>query len=298
MQQSGMRIGVIFATFSLIAAAFQGTQPNGPQLIREGKLDAALYAFQSEVKEFPKSVTANNGAGVVLDLIGRPTEAWPYFTAAIKAAKTPLERATAQRAMAISHAFAGDCKGAEKYENSAFEFFLGTGDFFNAGEVANELGRICLEAGDFSRASEWYSNGFKTGSDQPDISQSRSDLWKFRYAHAKARMAARQGKMDDARKQVAAAKAILDKGTNPEQKEYFPYLSGYVAFYAGDYPAALAALQEASQTDPFIQCLIGRTYEAMGNHERAGEYYRRAAATTAHSVPAAFARPFARKQLE
>ena len=71
-----------------------------------------------------------------------------------------------------------------------------------------------------------------------------------------------------------------------------------MAFYAGDYPAALTALVRASLADPFIQCLTGQTYEAMGNREKALEYYRRAANSRAHSVPAAYARPFATRKLE
>jgi hypothetical protein len=41
-----------------------------------------------------------------------------------------------------------------------------------------------------------------------------------------------------AQARLATAKAILDKGTIPEQAQFFPYLKGYVAFYAGDYKAA------------------------------------------------------------
>lgn len=57
---------------------------------------------------------------------------------------------------------------------------------------------------------------------------------------------------------------------------------------------ALRALNRASPSEPFIQCLIARTYEAMGDRAQAIECYRKAAAATAHSVPTAFAQPFAR----
>jgi tetratricopeptide (TPR) repeat protein len=230
--------------------------------------------------------------------MGRYTEAQVYFAQAIKASRTPLDRALAQRAMAISHGFAGDCKGAEKFEAGAFEFYVNTSDYYNAGEVADELGRLCIDAGDLNRASEWYRKGYDTGLDQPNITQDRKDLWSFRLAHAKARIAARRGKPEEALKYVKEARAILDKGRNPDQEQYFPYLAGYVAFYAGDFPAALTALQRASQVDPFIQCLMAQTHEALGNPEKALEYYRKAATSTAHSVPAAYARPFARRKLE
>ena len=43
--------------------------------------------------------------------------------------------------------------------------------------------------------------------------------------------------------------------------------------------------------------MIGQTYEKLGNKEKAMEYYRKAASTTAHNPPAAYARPFATKKL-
>jgi predicted Zn-dependent protease len=64
------------------------------------------------------------------------------------------------------------------------------------------------------------------------------------------------------------------KATNPEQTQFFPYLKGYVAFYGGDYKTALEELLKANQNDPFIQCMIGQTYEKLGDRGKAVEYYR------------------------
>jgi tetratricopeptide (TPR) repeat protein len=109
------------------------------------------------------------------------------------------------------------------------------------------------------------------------------------------RGAARRGNQPEARKHVAAAKAILDRGViDKSQAQFFPYLTGYVAFYTGDYQAALEDLEKANRNDPFIQCLIGQTYGKLGNKEKAMECYRKAAETTAHNPAAAYARRFFR----
>jgi tetratricopeptide (TPR) repeat protein len=288
------RLPAILAAAAITAA---GWQPTGAQLVNAGHFEEALAAFKATLQTDPKSITANNGAGVALDLMGRYHEAEPYFTSAIKAGRTPLEKALAERAMAIGYGFAGECGNAEKLEKRAFEFYVETQDFPNAGDVADELGRLCLDAGDFDRASEWYQKGHDQGMQEPNISQVRVDLWDFRLAHARARIAVQRGKIAEARKQAQKARAILDHGRIPEQEQFFPYLQGYIAFYSSHYAEALSALNHASSSDPFIQCLIARTYEALGNRDRAIEFYQKAAAATAHSVPAAYAQPFARRKL-
>ncbi|HSU66874.1 MAG TPA: hypothetical protein VLJ39_08385, partial [Tepidisphaeraceae bacterium] len=78
---------------------------------------------------------------------------------------------------------------------------------------------------------------------------------------------------------------------------FFPYLTGYVALYTGDYKTALDDLQKANTNDAFIQCLIGMTYEKLGEKEKAMDWYRKASAAGAHNPPAAFAKPFTRKKL-
>jgi len=289
---------IAFAAFLFcMAGPSLAGQPTGIQLINAGQFEDALKTFRTDLAADPKSVSANNGAGVALDLLGRYTEARPYFSAAIKAARTPLEQTLAERAMAIGYGFAGDCGNAEKLEKRAFEFYRDTNDFPNAGDVADELGRLCLDAGDFDRATEWYQRGHETGLEEPNISLARTDLWDFRLAHAKARIAVRRGKTADARKQVAKARAILDRGRIQDQEAFFPYLEGYVAFYSGDYAAAVTFLNRASSNDPFIECLLGQAFEKLGDRGRALEFYRKAALATAHSVPAAYGQPFARRAL-
>ena len=145
--------------------------------------------YRRGVEASPKSVAANSGAGVALDLLGRSAEARTYLGQAIKAARTPTERVLAQRAMAISYGFTRDCRGAEKYDRAAYEYFHTAPDFYNAGEVATELGRLCLDAGDLNTAYDWYNRGHDAGLEEENIAPDHKDLWDFRWAHARARIA-------------------------------------------------------------------------------------------------------------
>ncbi len=269
----------------------------GQQLMREGKHSDALSAFRQALAASPDSYQANTQAGVVLDLMGQYGEARKYLAKAIEVTKTDQDRTRALRNMAMSHAFEGDCQGAVKYASQAFDIFQAAKDAFNSGEVANELARVCLESGDLAAAQKWYQTGYTVGLQEPNIAAARKDLWEFRWEHAQARLAARRGQAADAQTHVAAAKAILDKGTNPEQTSFFPYLTGYVAFYGGDYKTALPELQKGNQNDPFILSLIAQTLEKLGDEAQAKEFYKKILASNAHNPTNAFARPLARKKL-
>jgi tetratricopeptide (TPR) repeat protein len=209
------------------------------QLMKEGKPEAALAVYRQTLQTSPNSVPANIGAGSVLDLMGKGDEARKYFAKAIEAADTPEGKARAKRAMAISYAFEGNCNKTIEYEQQVFDLYGSGKNFFQQGEIADEAARVCLDSGDLDTASKWYKTGHDTGLEEPDIKPARRDLWDFRWEHAQARIAARRGKQAEAQRHVAAAKAVLDKGAIPEQAQFFPYLKGYVAFYAGDYKAAL-----------------------------------------------------------
>jgi tetratricopeptide (TPR) repeat protein len=269
----------------------------GQQLMREGKMQEALALYRQTLQTSPNSVPADIAAGSVLDLMGNGEEARKYFTKAIDVADSPENKASAERAMAISYAFEGNCKKTVEYQQQVFDFHGSAKNFFQQGETADETARVCLDSGDLDAAYKWYQIGHDTGLKEPDIKPARQDLWNFRWEHAQARIAARRGDQAEAQRHIAAAKAILDKGAIPEQAQFFPSLKGYVAFYAGDYKGALEELNQANQNDPFIQCMIGEAYEKLGEKDKALEYYRKVSTAISHNPAAAYAVPFAKKKL-
>jgi tetratricopeptide (TPR) repeat protein len=295
---------VLSAALAPLFAQAPGGQQQQPEfikqgqlLMRDGKLEDALALYRQTLQSSPDSLPANIAAGSVLDLMGRGEEGRKYFQKAIETADTPEHKVMAQRAIAISYAFEGNCKKNVEYEQQALDYYVSAKDFFRQGEIADEAARVCIDSGDLDTASKWYQLGHDTGLKEPDIKPARADLWNFRWEHAQARITTRRGNQAEAQKHVAAAKAILDKGTNPEQAPFFPYLVGYVAFYSGDNKTALDELLKANQNDPFIQCMIAQTYEKLGEKDKAIEFYRKAATAISHNPTAAHAVPFSKKRL-
>jgi tetratricopeptide (TPR) repeat protein len=268
----------------------------GQKLNSEGKQDEALQLYEQALQKSPNSYEAHLESGVALDLKGDYAAAREHLKKAIELAPAD-QKNRALRVMAFSYAFESNSAEAEKYEKPVFDALLAKPDFEGAAGVANELARIKLESGDIDGAANWYKTGYDTAMRKMDMKDADKHLWAFRWAHAQARIAARRGQGDEAQKQVASAKAALEKANNPNQAQFFPYLTGYVAFYGGDYKTAITELEKASQDDPFIMVLIAQSYEKGGDAARAKEYYGKVMANNGHGPTNAFARPVARKKL-
>ena len=281
----------------------------------------ALSALAIIAAAIAPSVTSAQGQGgapsgpireaAQLDLDGNTAQARRLLQALIDSAATPAARAQAQRAMAISYAFDGDCANVLRYEEMVIAYWATRepaepqNAFYQEGEMANEGARACLDAGDVDAAERAYRRGYELGMREPEPRTHPRSLWDFRLAHALARVAARRGDAAQARTQVAAARRALDTDTAmaAQQERFYPYLVGYVALYTNDLPTAERELTSAvnargNERDPFFRCLLAMVYEREGRQADAQAAYRQAYdLATAHNPPAAFTRPFARRKL-
>ena len=246
-----------------------------------------------------------------LDVAGRTSEARAIFQRMIDSAADPAAKAAAQRAMAMSYAFDGDCARTLEYEQLVIDYWKTReaaepqNAFYQEGEMANEGARVCIDAGDLTSADKWYRLGTELGNREPEPRTHPRSLWDFRLAHALGRLAARRGDMPEATRQIAIARRALDADSAmaAQQERFFPYLTGYVALYAGDPHDAERDLSRAlsmrgNERDPFMLTLLAMSYEKLGRSEEARGLYPKAYdLATAHNPPAAFVRPFARKKL-
>ena len=266
----------------------------GRQLEEQGKLDEALNAYRSALEAAPNYLEAHMAAGAVLDLKGDYAAAQKMFNRAIVLADQ--QRVQALRNMAFSHAFAGDGKKAGEYAKQVFDIRMAANNFESAAGAANEGARLLLETGNVDEAEKWYRLGYETALRVAGQTPAQRALWDFRWHHAQARIAARRGQHAEAQKHLAPAKAALDATGDADQQAYYPYLVGYLAFYAGDYANALTELAKSDQEDPFILSLMAQAHEKQGNQAKAMELYRQILKTNWHNPTNAFARPLAQKK--
>ena len=200
--------------------------------MRDGKPEEALALYRQTLQTSPNSVPANIAAGSVLDLMGEGEKARKYFTKAMDIADTPEGKVSAKRAIAMSM-LRGELQENRRVRTTGFRLPRQREELLSAG-------RDCERGGSRLYRFRRFGHGVQVVRDWPRYwaegtrHQARSARpVELPLGHAQARIAARRGDQAEAQKHVAAAKAILDKGTNPEQAPFFPYLKGYVAFYTG-----------------------------------------------------------------
>jgi len=246
-----------------------------------------------------------------LDLEGKTADARVIFQRLMDSASDPAAKAAAERAMAMSWAFGGDCDNTVKYEEMVIAYWRTREQaepqnaYYQEGEMADEAARVCIDNGELGAAERWYRRGYELGMQEPAPKTHPASLWEFRLAHALARIAARRGDRAEAMRQIAAARRALDGDSvmAAQQRRFFPYLTGYVALYLGNLPEAkrdlgLAVDARGNERDPFMKCLLAMALERDGRQDEANALYRQAYdLATAHNPPAAFVRPFVRRKL-
>jgi len=268
------------------------------RLVAEGSHDEALTLYEKAIGAQPSLFEAHLGAGLVLDLKLQFTDARAHLSKALELAPDEA-KVQVLNALAVSYAFEGHAKEAASFYQKVFDGEMAESNFGAAAGTANALGRVYLETGDLANARRWYQTGYESARRQSDATTEQLAIWEFRWLHAQGRISARAGQLEDARNQVTAARALLDRtpALKDETASWY-YLAGYVELYAKNYAKAIELLQSADQEDPFILSLLARAHEGAGDAEQARETWTQVLEANGHSLQNAFARPMAMQRVK
>jgi tetratricopeptide (TPR) repeat protein len=263
----------------------------------EGKRAEAAGIYREVLAGDAANAEAHVGLGRILTVDGGIAAGRQHFEKALAAA-SPAQRNPVLSSLAISYVFEGNGAEAAKLYEQVFAAQLKADAFGPAANTANGLARALLETGDLDGALNWYRTGYETAARIRDVPPAERDLWEMRWHHAQGRIAARRKQFAVARQHLEAVEAMFAKGTLPDQQRPFlPQLAGYIAFYEGDYDAAIAELGKADQQDPFVLALLAQAWEQKKDTARAKDYYARVLARPGYSLQVALTRPLAEKKL-
>jgi tetratricopeptide (TPR) repeat protein len=264
------------------------------KLLESGDVKGAITSLNRLVGASPRSFRARVALGRALDLDFRHRDARRHLEEALKLAPDEEEKGDALATLGISYAFEAKADEAARYYQRAFDADVQRNDRGAAAGRANALGRIYLESGNLQKAEQWYTTGFETSRKIPELPAHQAALWEMRRHNALGRIEARRGNRAAANEHAAAVKGLLDTPGLENQRVFYPYLIGYIAFFAKQYQQAADELLRGDQSDPFVLGLIAQSYEKLGDRAKAGEYYRKVLALPVHSINSAFSRPQAR----
>jgi len=139
---------------------------------------------------FVQPAFAQSGTANALDLEGKGSAARALLQTSIDSAVTPAVKAEAERTMAMSWPFEGNCAKTVEFEQKVIDYWATQettqpgNAFYQQGEMANEGARVCIDSGDLDTAAKWYQKGHDLGLREPNISDDRKALWEFRLDHA------------------------------------------------------------------------------------------------------------------
>jgi tetratricopeptide (TPR) repeat protein len=164
--------------------------------------------------------------------------------------------------------------------------------------IWNSMGRINLENGRYEEALKAYQKGYESvpGSTLDEVEKK---IWLGRLHHGTGRTLARMKRFDDAWKEAATIRKMIDEG-GERGKEFEPsyhYLAGYIKLEQGDLPGAIDDLKQTTE-DPFHRLLLARAYEKAGDKENAKKTYEWVVNYSNNTLDRALSYQEARKKLE
>jgi tetratricopeptide (TPR) repeat protein len=270
----------------------------GRALFSQGRHDEAERLYRQAISISPRSFEAARALGILLNIKGQYPEARTHLERAVKVAPTAAVRYQAMAALALSYAFEGKFDAVTREYEALRRAQQTDGDASGAAATARSLGRILLESGDTVNGRRWYEIGYQEWKPQPTQPESERLLWELRWRHMQARVASREGKIDEAKRLLGEFETLMQKrGKLAEDNGIYRWVAGYVAYYANNYDLAIDHLTHGDTDDPFVLDLIGRAYEAKGDITNARQYYRRVMESNVFNLQSAIARPHARSKL-
>jgi tetratricopeptide (TPR) repeat protein len=270
----------------------------GRTLFSQGRHDEAERLYRQAISVSPRSFEAARALGILLNIKGQYPEARTHLERAVKVAPTAAVRYQAMSALALSYAFEGKMDAVTREYEALRRSQQADGDASGAAASARSLGRILLENGDIDNGRRWYELGYQEWKPQSEQPESERLLWELRWRHMQARVAAREGRIDDAKRLVTEFETLMKKrGRLAEDNGIYRWVAGYVSFYAKEYDVSIDQLTHGDTDDPFILDLIGKAYEAKGDMTNARQYYRRVMESNVYNLQSAIARPHARSRL-
>ncbi|HTF37461.1 MAG TPA: tetratricopeptide repeat protein, partial [Blastocatellia bacterium] len=266
-----------------------------------GKLDEAKASFENALKLDGSTPRVYTFLGNTELLKGNYAKARELFGVSLARQVKGSAPFGPNYGLAFAYIYQGDIKSAVKtLEAYAADYQTSTlQQNFPAVFIWNSIARLHLEYGKAEDAMKAYEKGYETipGS---NLDEMQKKIWLGRLHHGTARTLAKMGKREEAWKEAALIKKMIEDG-GKDGEQFWPsyhYLAGYLKLEAGDYAKAVEELKQTDLTDPFHKLLLARAYEKSGDGASAQKMYKEITEFNQLTLERALAYPEAKKKLK
>ena len=265
------------------------------------KLDESNAAFAKAIKLDGSTPRVYTFLGNNELLKGNYAKAREYFNESLAKQVKGSAPFGPNYGLAFAYIYQGDIKSAVKtLEAYAADYQTSTQQQnFPAVFIWNSIARLHLEYGKPEDAMKAYEKGYST-IPSSNLDELQKKIWLGRLHHGTARTLAKMGKRDDAWKEAAVIKKMIEDG-GKDGEQFWPsyhYVTGYLQLEAGDYAKAVEELKQTDLTDPFHKLLLARAYDKSGDQATAQKLYKEITEFNQLTLERALAYPEAKKKLK
>lgn len=238
----------------------------GELLLKEGKFDQSIQNYQKALSISPDFTSSKSGIIMAYIYQGNFDKARSEINNFLSSATTNPDKETAHRLLGISYIYEGNLDKALSAFQDEYKLAEAENDFPDLAAINVRLANVLYEKGNYSEAKDKLKESAEAYN-KSMVSEDAKANYKSSLAFDESLIALKSPDSD-----IAAAKTdnvVKDANLNHQ-------LNSIKAIEKKDGDASLNELNQANQNDPYVQYLMGRSYQLKGDESTAKMHFDKA----------------------
>ncbi len=248
----------------------------GELLMKLGRFEESIAQYEQALKvqsTFPPSYF---GIASNLNFLGRHEDARAKMQQFLDIATNDGQRRAAYNGMAVSFVDEGKYDLGLEMLQKQYDVAAAKNDFAAMSGDVNLMGNLLIEMGRYDDALQEFKATVEMQAKAKNNSEQLSEQARLNYQYDAGRVAAWSGDLAKAKEMLAAYQSRAEAGQNRFQIRLAHQLAGIIFMQEKNWDEALLRLKQANLQNPYNLYLIGEVYNAVGDADRAQEYFTKA----------------------
>jgi tetratricopeptide (TPR) repeat protein len=265
--------------------------------MKMGDYESSIELYRKALKVNPNFGASHVGIATDYNLMDEHEKGREQLQKYFNMARNDGERRQALFAMAVSYVDQGDDEKALEQVNKMYSIAEETNDAPAMAADLGTMGNILYEMGKYDEAAANYEKAMQTMLES-GLEQEVIDNAKRLYLYNVGKVALKKGDLKLSKEKSQEFLAAASEVNNTFQLWLAHELMGMIALAEKNWDKAIEELKQANQQNPYTFYRMAKAYEGKGDHEKAMEFYGKAANdNTLNSMNYAFIRSKAHDML-